>query len=500
MKTTFMGLALIFWLLLVLPAPGATLYVDLNSTNPAPPYADLSIAAVTIQDAVNAATNGDLVLVNDGYYQDGSGVIPQKLSNLDTNCLIVKKPLFIRSLNGPAATFISGSGKYRCVYLGSNATLSGFTLLNGSTGSGGGVSGPSTSGGVLTNCILSGNNSQGYGGGAYNTTLINCILNGNQAYNGGGGAFNCTLLNCIVTGNEVLSPLGGGNSGGGIISPSGVGGGVFSGSAVNCLITENHAALGGGVFDALSLINCTIVSNAASISGGVDLIEPKYSAQNCIIYFNSAGTNANFGLVTNGGTFINCCTLPLPAKGFGNITNEPAFMNIGADDFHPAPSSPVINSGNNAAITNGTDLDGNPRIVGRTVDMGAYEYQHPTSLLSYAWAELYGLPVDGSADFIDSDGDGMNNWQEWVAGTNPTNAASVLALYAPILNHFSQEIIVKWQSVAGKTYDLQRSTNPFGPGGFTSISSNITGQAGSTFFYDYTATNGNTFFYRVVVQ
>ena len=132
------------------------------------------------------------------------------------------------------------------------------------------------------------------------------------------------------------------------------------------------------------------------------------------------------------------------------------------------------------------------------MDIGAYEYQTPTSVISYAWLQQYGLPTDGSADFIDSDGSGMNNWQDWIAGTNPTNALSVLKMLAP--SNSITGIMVSWESVSNRTYYLQRSTNLLLLPEFSSIQSNIVGQSGITTFTDTNANGSGPYFYRVGVQ
>jgi len=532
MKTVrdkFLGVVLGLFVLPGLHAGATTFYVDVNSSNPTLPYADLTTAAVTIQDAVNAATNGDLILVNDGYYQDGFGVAKETVGTglqlktlYVTNRVVANKPLTIQSLNGPSAAFISGSGIYRCAYLTNGATLSGFTLMNGEAGwisttktfrgsvsttnilDGGGVSGAYTFGAKsawVSNCVLTANQAYGNGGGAYWVNLVNCTVSGNAATSGG-GAYESALVNCLVTGNSAQTYLNPPNPNFPTFSSvqSAAGGGLYVCYAVNCIIANNTAYLGGGVYDTTGLENCTIVNNSATFAGGVFLnglsVSPYSYASNCIIYYNTASTGANFGATNLFGN--DCCTFPLPAGGTGNLTNDPALVDVYGGDLHLQAGSPCINSGNNAAITNSTDLDGNPRIVGGTVDIGAYEFPTPASVLSYAWAQQYGLPTDGSADYLDSDGDGMNNWQEFIAGTNPTNATSLLAVNSAVPQRSLNWIIVKWQSVNTRTYYLQRSSDL--AAGFSPIQSNIVGQAGTTIFYDTTATNSSQYFYRVGVQ
>jgi hypothetical protein len=230
---------------------------------------------------------------------------------------------------------------------------------------------------------------------------------------------------------------------------------------------------------------------------------------NSIVYFNLGygpfGSGQNFGVSTAPQLSMRmkfCCTTPFPSdfglSGGGNFTNQPNFENFSAGNFHLRSNSPCINAGVNSSVNFTGDFDGNPRIVGGTVDVGAYEFQTPASVLSYAWAQLYGLPTDGSVDFIDTDGDGMNNWQESVAGTVPTNAASLLRLDPPV--KAVAGLNLGWQSVFGRAYFLERSANLSMAPAFTAIQSNLFGSGGRAAFTDASATNGGPYFYRVGVQ
>ena len=106
-----------------------------------------------------------------------------------------------------------------------------------------------------------------------------------------------------------------------------------------------------------------------------------------------------------------------------------------------------------------------------------------------------GLPTDGSADDLDTDYDGHNNWQEWRCQTFPTNPLSVLRLLSA--SRAGTNVTVAWQSVAGVTYFLERSTNLSASPPFTLLARNLPGQPGTTSYTDTNAANLAPLFYRV---
>jgi parallel beta-helix repeat protein len=503
------------------------LYVSLTSTNPVAPYGNWATAATNIQSAVDAAgIPGSLVLVSNGVYQTGATVVYGM-----SNRLAVTRPVTVQSVNGPAYTSIvgyrpNGASAIRCVSLTNGARLAGFTLTNGATQSSGHTYRNQSGGGVwcesgnalVTNCTLSGNVAYYYGGGAFGVTLNNCTLAGNSAHNEGGGAAGVALTNCTLSGNSAYYAGGAfsstlnnctltGNSadyaGGGAWdctlanctlkgnSAQSYGGGAADCTLSNCTLTTNSAGVFGGGTQYGTLINCTLTGNSAqSYAGGAYY----GTLNNCILYYNSAPTSSNHYF----SVMYYSCTTPQPG-GSGNITNEPRFLNTnGWSNLRLQSSSACINAGNNAYVAAGTDLDGNPRIVGGTADIGAYEFQSPQSVISYAWLQQYGMPTDGSADYLDTDHDGMNNWQEWVAGTSPTDSASVLRMALPVLA--ATNVTLTWTSVTNRTYTLQSATNLGAQPSFLVLQSNVAGSSGTTSWIDTNTPAAGPRFYRVRVE
>ncbi len=275
------------------------------------------------------------------------------------------------------------------------------------------------------------NNVAGYQGGgvfAQEADMYDCIVKDNTGSSGGGiYAYNGhKIYNTVVSGNSAVS-LTQGKGGGILLLNSGDvqdctvfdntaqiwGGGISTengGVVRRCTIYNNSTidADGAGIYfykigelhDSLvygnnsgqhgggmymdrggDVYSSTFAQNTAVVNGGGGYIETAGKTVNSIFYDNTAAAMANLDSLTNLPACINIysCSDPLPAltASEGNIDADPVFANASLQDFRLLSSSPCINAGTNAFVSSTTDLDGNPRITGGTVDMGCYEYVIP---------------------------------------------------------------------------------------------------------------------------
>ena len=117
-----------------LSAAAGTLHVWTNSPADGPGTAWTNAFHV-IQDAVDAASDEDMVLVTNGTYSTGGALTPGYTL---TNRVVIDKAITVASVNGSSNTFIVGQGPQgmsavRCAYLSNGAVLVGMTLTNGHT-------------------------------------------------------------------------------------------------------------------------------------------------------------------------------------------------------------------------------------------------------------------------------------------------------------------------------------------------------------------------------
>ena len=86
---------------------------------------------------------------------------------------------------------------------------------------------------------------------------------------------------------------------------------------------------------------------------------------------------------------------------------------------------------------------------------------YATNGVPIAWLQQYGFTGNYDAAALgDQDGDGMATWQEYYAGTNPTNSASVWRVSALAGQNAK---VVMWPSVTNRLYTVTWSTNSSGP-------------------------------------
>lgn len=198
-------------------------------------------------------------------------------------------------------------------------------------------------------------------------------------------------------------------------------------------------------------------------------------------------TNSPFwlGIVTNGGGTVSGGNLLVPTGSNVSLVATPAaYYTFGgwAGDVSGFSTSSASVS---VTITNNRTIIAN----------------FPLSLASngapQAWlAQYYGTTNFDVLAMSDSDGDGLLAWEEYRAGTVPTNPVSVLEVTQM---GSSNVFTLQWRSVTGRVYSIFRSTNVSASWPSSPVVSNLTGVAGGTNVYSDTPSNSRSF-YKVRVD
>ncbi len=342
----------------------------------------------SIQSAIDAALNGDTVVVQPGKYVENINFKGKAIT------LRSKDP---QDLAVVAATIIDGGGKGSVVTFnsreGSNSVISGFTIAKGRADWGGGI----------------------YCGPAAVPTILNNRIIENTASIGGGGIYCASSLtasrNLIASNHANL-----------------VGGGIFADMSswpviTSNLIVKNSAAdSGGGIFCASfcigRIINNTIAYNSAPVNGGglyCDVLGRPWT-WNCIFWGNGDDL---FGW---GGLYLCVEDTGNENEGEGNIHLNPRFVNAALGDYHLVSTSPCIGKATTAAPSMPTlDFEGEPMPYKTRADIGADEFVDSDSdTLPDFWERDWfgGLSQSASGD---PDSDQLSNGNELVAGTDPKN-------------------------------------------------------------------------------
>ena len=124
----------------------------------------------------------------------------------------------------------------------------------------------------------------------------------------------------------------------------------------------------------------------------------------------------------------------------------------------------------------------------------------PPSLTSDEWKTAFFVSITNAlaADDADPDGDGAPNWQEYLAGTNPTNSRSVLQFSGATLNAAGLNGIgINWLTAPGKVYVLESSPAVQGAAWSAVHTNTGDGNACEWFISNY---SGSPRFYKIRVQ
>ena len=344
--------------LMALPAAAETLNVA----------ADGTAAYTSIQAAIDDAAANYVISIAAGTYNEKLSVNGKDLSLIGA---------------GIGQTVVDAGGTGSCLFMQSvtDATrVEGITFTGGgNTSNGGGIylylADP-----VISHCAVTSCAATTRGGGLYietsSPTIEHCFVAGNGAQYGAGIY---AKTSTVVLDSNTIVENGASTAAGGIYLNG------TDGTLVNNVVADNIAvSSAGGIYllsSGATLTNNTVASNALtnSIVGGAGILNSGGSPviTNTILWGNTGtGVLPDDLTILSGAPAVTYCDIGTgPLTGAGNISGDPVFADAASGDYHLSAGSPCIDAGDNDAIALPTvDKDGEARILGSVVDMGAYEY------------------------------------------------------------------------------------------------------------------------------
>ena len=358
----------------------------------------------SIQAALNAATNGDDIVVRPGQYRETLNFLG--------------KAVTVRSDRGAAETVIYLEGETRIVLLNGNSTLRGFTITGGRSRIGGGIRVTDGAQPVIEQNVITGNTAARDGSGF-------------PAF--GGGIAVDALASPVITRNEIL----GNESLGDAQGLFGYGGGIDLADDTSAVITDNVIAgnratdSGGaislgiaGTSTPVDISNNTIVGNEAgrgtantiSFGGGILVGDGAALAIRNNLIANNVSRFAGGGLYffatgLQGVTYVTndfdtnfpdaCAGIPSSKCNGGQLFLAALFQDVATGNYRLRSDSPVIDRGT-ASGSPAIDADGSGRPVDGDLngtalpDIGAFENQREVTRLHFAGPSA--LAWDGSSN------------------------------------------------------------------------------------------------------
>ena len=382
----------------------ARMYVDSNCATPVFPYRTRETAATTLAAAVGALTNN---VSENKTIIDGVDIVILNGSKSNDTGFFLATAVTVRGETGNPSDAeivdnVAGSRAFTLTHpdaVVSNLTISGLGFRTSGSPSGGGGH-IWMSAGLVANCVImngraSASKGIGYGGNVYMT----------------GGR----IERCLVTGGTA--------NWGGFCNPSSYGMGLYAtgGTIDNCWFKDNKDVTsddgrndGSVCLDgAVTMVNCTVTGGLSrDYSGcgtGIYIKNANAKVVNCVAYGNysyfrtnpnyvtntlaSNCGNANFGCYSYcGAAFTNtsCATWTVltdadfvnysscTGRTWAAVTTYLSSEDYAKFDWHQKRHSQLIDHGTKdttyrPADSSEIDLDGNPRVLNKSVDLGCWE-------------------------------------------------------------------------------------------------------------------------------